>query len=97
MVATALSALDQCRNGTNDTFGAVNVTKGDAPEVIQQIFNVSSNVTIKRGDADDVGVSFPCPTELFVGQPSSAIRSHVDVYLILFIVILLGLVQGIAL
>jgi hypothetical protein len=97
MVAIALSALDLCRSGTNDTFIAVNVTKNDAPEVVQQIFNVSSNVTIKRRDADDVGVSFPCPTELFVGQPSSAISSHVDIYLILFVVILLGLALGIAL
>lgn len=94
MIAIALSALDQCRNGTVDSFVGMNVTKGDAPEVVHLIFG---NATVKRRDADGVGGVFPC-TELFTGEPSAGTRSGTNVHLILVLVAILvvGLAQGMA-
>ena len=91
VMAIALSALDGCRNGTIDRFeGVRNVTKIDAPAVVHQMFNVSANATVKRRDADDVGVLSPCPTELyFEGDPSAGTKSRIDGHLILVSVVVI--------
>jgi len=84
LLATALTALDRCRNGTTDSFSAVNVTGEDAATIIEgflfpDIGNSSANKTVKRaldGPARMIAraTTWPCPTVLYNGAESAAGR-----------------------
>jgi len=80
LLATVLTALDRCRNGTTDSFSPVNISSQDAPTIIQDFLfpkaeNSSANRTVKRevnGAARVVAraTTWPCPTLLYNGAES---------------------------
>ena len=98
ILAAALTALDRCRNGTIDKFEGFNITNGISSDVVHQMFNLTSNSTIRRRANSDVGGAFPCPTKLFVGEPNVGSRNHIEGRLVcaLLAVVLVGFVVGMA-
>lgn len=105
LVATALTALDRCRNGTTDSFSVVNITGEDAATLIEgflfpDIGNSSANKTVKRAlDAPARVVArtttWPCPTILYNGAESAAGRLETYGGLSIFLVISALLLMGI--
>lgn len=74
LLATTLAALDQCRNGTVDTFRSMNITTGNEGVIIDQ-FNVTGKNIIQKRDSDDNG-PLPCPAALWVGELASDAKMH---------------------
>lgn len=83
LLATALTALDHCQNGTT-TFPPLNITRSEAPTIIEgffgnETFGLNStdrhtNRTKERKGVQNAVVWNPCPTTLFFPEMASGGR-----------------------
>ena len=69
--------MNQCRNGTEDSFTSVNITAQDAPAIIVGFVmdglvngSVTVNRTVKRDEIVATTTKWPCPTVLSNGAGS---------------------------
>src|SRR5271170_6885239 len=93
LMAAALAALSDCRNGTTDSFQGLNITKTKAPKVGNPLFNFTANTTIQRRDSDEVDRLFP---NLFLGESSAGIKSAFVEFRTVVVFVLLGMAIGLA-
>jgi|SRR5205085_4199970 len=83
LLATALTALDHCQNGTT-SFPAINITRSEAPKIIEGFIGNGTlglnsterhaNRTKERKGVQNAVVWNPCPTTLFFPETTSGGR-----------------------
>ena len=52
MLGMVLTALEDCRNGTTDSFPPLNISREDAPMIVQQIFPMDNETNMHNSSHD---------------------------------------------
>jgi hypothetical protein len=54
MLATVLTALDRCRNGTTDRFEPINIPANESAKVVGEIFQFPTPMNVSHGNSSVV-------------------------------------------
>lgn len=108
LLATALTALDTCQNGTT-AFPAITINRAEAPKIVEGFLG---NATLTMGfnsteghrnrnktrTAQEAVIWIPCPTSLFfpdtIGEASDGGRTAASMVVLAVFVGVVGFVNG---